>query len=1181
MSKKLTNVKPIIVKQESVSPDKPEESKQLSETASHQSGSEIKETQSQETQSKDDYLVSTHPEQPPSAATEIPSQIEIDSEDEMSGSSARIDRLDKTNYESWRTQIECILIENSLWLDLGGKDAEREDYASIAKRAYCKIIPRCDAEHVNFLKSVAHFDSVKALKALQEKYEGKGAMSTFETLQRCLLMRHQSGPIDNHIDELRRNYQKLNEKGFSLPEMVSICNLMVSLPPSFSNIMTSFIHVKEDDLKFEDVVNAILSEQRRQAMSNYQPLVSASASQLSRTNKWRNQKCDFCNKMGHSAQKCFRNPANKCVKCNRNGHTAEQCRSNNNRAQSIHQQPRASKQNSNYTIEENNNEVQEHSMYTNSHKAFSVAAQTMHPTKSVFHRLSPYDRKYSEANYFYKMKSFANGTKMPQQSNSNESASKKIPVDSLTYAKAIFRIGSEAAAATMVVSGASDISMVKANHQKPIEQPDLSDIELNCDEKEFEELCNKYSELYAYSSSIKKSSSHTSGWIVDSGASLHMSHDKNLFQNLTIRRCGKIKIADGSFIPIEGYGAITIVVKGTLEPISLKLQHVAYVPELHINLISVNELNKSGHSVLFEQSRCSIQIKKEFLRFANFINNNYLIDEAPCYASYPCAHEWHRRLAHRNLRDVKNLREFGLKITKCGCNDQCDACMRGKTSELPFSHSIKPERALDIIVSDICGPLRTQSIGGSRYFLTLTDVFSDYTEVKFLKHKDEATENIINFVEFIKNQTSNKPKIFRSDGGGEFVNSQLQSYLKKEGIRFEMTTPHTPQQNGIAERKNRTLNDAVRTLLIASKLPDTFWAEAMNNVVYTQNRITRKSRKFAPIELFFGKRARATFIEFGKSVYVTTGKQSRGKLDPHATIMKFLSVDDNAKGFRLWNGSKVIVNRNIKPKADTEIGYNDPIRNIPITLDVSDELRIDDSCEDSEKEIPEEKLIDSEPTLRRSSRLKEKNNFITANHTEKTEDEDPNTFQEALKSKDRNEWIKAMTEEMESLKLTGTYELADLPINRKAIGCKWVFKRKQENNNIRYKARLVAKGFSQKYGEDFVEIFAPVARAPTIRLLLSMAGKHKFHVKQFDVKTAFLNGNLEEEIYMKQPEGFKSGDQVFRLRKSLYGLKQAARSWNLLLTECLTKAGFSQSDADDFIHQKTSERSLLHYRSCR
>jgi Reverse transcriptase (RNA-dependent DNA polymerase) len=153
-----------------------------------------------------------------------------------------------------------------------------------------------------------------------------------------------------------------------------------------------------------------------------------------------------------------------------------------------------------------------------------------------------------------------------------------------------------------------------------------------------------------------------------------------------------------------------------------------------------------------------------------------------------------------------------------------------------------------------------------------------------------------------------------------------------------------------------------------------------------------------------------------------------------------------------------------------------------------------------------------------------------------------------------------------------------LPHERKAIGSKWVFKTKidEKNRTMRKKARLVAKGFSQKFGSDYNKIFAPVVRSPTFRMLLSVAGGRRYKVKQYDVKTAFLNRTLDEEIYMKQTPGSPSNSQVLRLKKSLYGLKQAAYVWNQTLHESLTNHGCKQNETDNCLYSLTSEGNVVH-----
>ncbi|KAM1056289.1 hypothetical protein ACFX14_029654 [Malus domestica] len=160
---------------------------------------------------------------------------------------------------------------------------------------------------------------------------------------------------------------------------------------------------------------------------------------------------------------------------------------------------------------------------------------------------------------------------------------------------------------------------------------------------------------------------------------------------------------------------------------------------------------------------------------------------------------------------------------------------------------------------------------------------------------------------------------------------------------------------------------------------------------------------------------------------------------------------------------------------------------------------------------------------------------------------EPETYEEARAHNDSDKWMKAMESEMDSLLKNDTYELVELPKGRKALKNKWVFKLKRDDNMTRYKARLVVKGFGQKKGVDFDEIFSPVVKMTSIRVILGMAASMDLELEQLDVKTAFLHGNLEDEIYMEQPKGFEvkgKENLVCKLKKSLYGLKQAPRQWN-------------------------------------
>ena len=187
---------------------------------------------------------------------------------------------------------------------------------------------------------------------------------------------------------------------------------------------------------------------------------------------------------------------------------------------------------------------------------------------------------------------------------------------------------------------------------------------------------------------------------------------------------------------------------------------------------------------------------------------------------------------------------------------------------------------------------------------------------------------------------------------------------------------------------------------------------------------------------------------------------------------------------------------------------------------------------------------------------------IGDNHTE-----EPNTLEEALASQHSREWKEAADSEYQSLIDNDTWDLVELPANRTAIGCKWVFKAKTGSDGAvnRYKGRLVAKGYAQKYGVDYDETFSPVVRFSSIRALLAFAVQNDIIIHQMDVVTAFLNGSLEEEIFMEQPEGYvcPGGDHlVCKLKKSLYGLKQAPRCWNTTLTQFLESKDLERNAAD-------------------
>jgi len=190
------------------------------------------------------------------------------------------------------------------------------------------------------------------------------------------------------------------------------------------------------------------------------------------------------------------------------------------------------------------------------------------------------------------------------------------------------------------------------------------------------------------------------------------------------------------------------------------------------------------------------------------------------------------------------------------------------------------------------------------------------------------------------------------------------------------------------------------------------------------------------------------------------------------------------------------------------------------------------------------------------------------------------TFIEAITGENASQWRSAIKEELVAHEKNNTWTLVPLPENRNIIGCKWVFKIKENptENNVRFKARLCAKGFSQKAGLDYTETFSPVVRYDSIRVLLAIAACENLEIGQFDIKTAFINGFLNEEIYMQLPEGVETNNEntVCKLNKALYGLKQAARCWNKQFHEFLEKFNFQQCNADQCVYLGQLEREKVY-----
>ncbi|KAH9648378.1 hypothetical protein KPL70_025559 [Citrus sinensis] len=340
----------------------------------------------------------------------------------------------------------------------------------------------------------------------------------------------------------------------------------------------------------------------------------------------------------------------------------------------------------------------------------------------------------------------------------------------------------------------------------------------------------------------------------------------------------------------------------------------------------------------------------------------------------------------------------------------------------------------------------------------------------------------------------------------------------------------------VKERKNRTILDMARSMLKSKRLLKEFWAEAVACAVYFSNRSpTRSVWGKTPQETWSGRKPGITHLRvFGSIAHVHVPDESRAKLDDKSEKFIFIGYENNSKGHKLYNpnNGKIVISRDIKQVDEQQE---------PATLPISPAST---TCGDSPPSFLNER---TEECIRSLQDLYE----VTERHDNLTlfclfVDCEPVNFQKAALDE---KWRIAMDEEIKAIVKNDTWELTILPKGHKAIGVKWVYKTKRNAKGEieRHKARLVAKGYSQKAGIDYDEVFAPVARLETIRVIISLAVQNKWKIFQMDVKSAFLNGFLEEEVYIEQPLGYVvkgHEDKVLRLKKALYGLKQAPKAWN-------------------------------------
>uniref|UniRef100_A0AAG5D8R7 Endonuclease n=1 Tax=Anopheles atroparvus TaxID=41427 RepID=A0AAG5D8R7_ANOAO len=418
-------------------------------------------------------------------------------------------------------------------------------------------------------------------------------------------------------------------------------------------------------------------------------------------------------------------------------------------------------------------------------------------------------------------------------------------------------------------------------------------------------------------------------WVVDSGASSHTVSDRDCFNELLSCDVKWVKLADGKRAPVEGKGTakVTLCDEGG-QPRQIQLSDALYTPSLTLNLLSVSQITKKGARVTFKENSCEITCGKAIVALAYSVNGLYVLEQpknavlaTSSHHNKACEHVWHRRFGHRDDRAtdrlVKENLATGCKVNKCGVNVNCEPCLKSKSVRTSFpKESLSSTSAvMDLVHTDVCGPVETPSVSGYRYFMTMIDDHSRYCVMYLLKQKSEVANKIEEYVRMTQNMFGHKPKVIRSDQGGEYRGQKLRDFYKREGIQAQFTAGYSPQQNGVAERKNRSLVEMARCLLSDANMHQRYWAEALNTAVYLQNILPTKAAKLSPFEPWHKVKPDVKHLRvFGCNAWVHVPKEKRKKLSDTAKQLTFVGYSLEHKAYRFLDQEtqQITISRDVR-----------------------------------------------------------------------------------------------------------------------------------------------------------------------------------------------------------------------------------------------------------------------------
>nr|GEW88709.1 retrovirus-related Pol polyprotein from transposon TNT 1-94 [Tanacetum cinerariifolium] len=638
-----------------------------------------------------------------------------------------------------------------------------------------------------------------------------------------------------------------------------------------------------------------------------------------------------------------------------------------------------------------------------------------------------------------------------------------------------------------------------------------------------------------------------------------------------------VKFGNDYVAKIMGYGDYQIG--------NVTISRVYFVDGLRHNLFSVGQFCDLDLEVAFRQHTCFIRnLEGVDLLSGSRGNNLYTLSLRDMMKSSPIcilskasktkSWLWHRRLSRPNFGAINHLARQGLvrgllklKFKK---DHLCSACAMGKSnkkSHKPKSEDTNQEK-LYLLHMDLCGPMLVESVNGKKYILVIVDDYSRFTWVKCLRSKDEAPDFIIKFLKMIQVRLKVPVRRIRTYNETEFVNQTLRKYYEQDGISHETSVARSPQQNGVVERRKRTLIEVARTMLIYARAPLFLWAEEVAIICFTQNRsIIRLRHGKTPYELLHDKLLDLSYFHvFGALCYPTNDSEYLGKLQPKADTA--MASKQSSSGPALHEMTPATIRSGLEPKLTSSTPVDHPA---PEVIAPIAEVVASEPAESNEVSSDQSSSMDSIHTIvHPDHQISEHNSKWTKDHplgniigqlarpisTRLQLHEQalfyyydafltlikPKIYKDALT---QSYWIESMQEELNELERLELDELGGI---------------------LKKKARLVAHGYRQEEGINFQETFTPVARLEAIRIFLAFAAHKNMVVYQMDVKTTFLNGSVDPTLFI-----FRNGNDLLLVQIYVDDIIFAASTPKLGIfihqskyaLESLKKYGFESCDPVD------------------